>query len=1219
MTRQQAAPRHTNRLISETSPYLLQHAHNPVDWHPWGEEALRRAREENRPILLSIGYSACHWCHVMERESFEDEGIAALMNQQFVCIKVDREERPDLDEIYMAATLALNGGQGGWPMTVFLTPDQKPFFAGTYFPPTDRYGRPGFATLLKQIAEYWQRNRAALEAQAGQVSDNLREQVRPAAPVAVGAPALGAAAAQFARDFDSTYGGFGSAPKFPPATGLSLLLRQHRRSGDAHDLRMVETTLNAMARGGMYDQIGGGFARYSTDERWLVPHFEKMLYDNALLAKVYLEAHQVTGEPLYRRVATEILDYILREMTAPEGGFYSATDADSEGEEGKFYVWSPADIEAVLGEEEGRRFCAYYDITEQGNWEGKSIPNTPQPLQIVAARLGISPEALQRSLDEARPKVYEARRRRVPPGLDDKILTAWNGMMIGAMAEGYRVLGHRRYLEAAERAANFLLTTLVRPDGGLLRTYRAGRAHVNAYLEDYAYLCEALIDLYEAGGAAGYLSEAERLAERLLADFADEAGGGFYSTARDHETLLLRHREGTDGATPSGNAVAAYALARLSFHLDREDFREAAVKAVMAYGGMIAQYPRAFAKSLAVVDFLLEGPVELALVGQPGEAAFEALRAAIARHYLPDRIIAHHDPTAGDPPAFPLLAGKGLVRGKAALYVCRNFACQAPITDPTEVAAVLAAVPKDLVVDERTLSGTHRPGHATPGGTTSYAARFVGEFGAGAYGQLGSTGLTVSRVSFGGYRVDDQTPEHREALKKALVSGANLIDTSTNYTDGGSERLVGAVVNDLVGSGKLRREEIIVVSKIGYVQGSNLSLAQEREAAGRPFPEMVKYMDGCWHCLHPEFLQDQLDRSLARLGLQTLDVCLLHNPEYFFSDAKRRGLGPLAALRDEFSRRLMEAFRFFQGQVAAGTIRWYGVSSNTATAPAADPEATSLTRMLLAAREAGGADHHFRVLQLPMNLFEAGGVFEHNNGPENRETVLECASREGIGVLVNRPLNAIVGEGMLRLADFQVGAAEVQLDAQLRVLAKLEAEYRGQIAPDIRVSPGRSSPEDFFRWAEQLDGVQARLQSLDHWQQIEGQMIVPSVTQVVRALDGGLGGEVAERWRTWRDRYLPELRLLLVELRRQATQKSQALSRAVAAAVDPLLPAERSGETLSRKALWVVASSPGVGSVLNGMRTAAYVDDTLGILRWPPLASVLPVYEGIRGLRLPRR
>ncbi|MFQ5827781.1 MAG: aldo/keto reductase [Candidatus Methylomirabilia bacterium] len=1121
MTSPETAPRHTNRLINETSPYLLQHAHNPVDWYPWGEAALRRAKEEDRPILLSIGYSACHWCHVMERESFEDEGIAALMNQHFVSIKVDREERPDLDEIYMAATLALNAGQGGWPMTVFLTPDQTPFFAGTYFPPTDRYGRPGFATLLMRIAECWQKNRAGLEAQAGQVREHLREQLHRVVPLAVGAAELDAAATQFARDFDLAHGGFGPAPKFPPATGLSLLLRHYRRSRDVNARRMVQKTLDAMAQGGIYDQIGGGFARYSTDERWLVPHFEKMLYDNALLAKVYLEASQVTSEALYRRVATEILDYVLREMTAPEGGFYSATDADSEGEEGKFFVWSPGEIEAILGEEEGPRFCAYYDITDEGNWEGKSIPNTPRTLQRVAATLGTSPEALQRSLDGARPRVYEARQRRVHPNLDDKILTAWNGMMIGAMAEGYRVLGEGRYLEAAERAANFLLTTMVRPDGGLLRTYRAGRAHLDAYLEDYAFLCEALIDLYESGGAARYLCEAERLADRLLADFANDEGGGFHNTARGHEALLVRHRDGADGATPSGNAVAASALARLSFHLDRADLREAAGKATMAYGRAIARYPRAFAKSLAVVDFLLEGPVELAVVGRPGEAGFEALRRAIAGHYLPNRIIAHHDPTAGDP-SFPLLAGKGLVSGKAAVYVCRNFACQAPITDPREVAGALAADSQDLVADKRTLIGPLRSGSATPAGTASYASRFVGAAAAGAYAPLGSTGLIVGRVGFGGYRVDDETPEHRDALEKALVSGSNLIDTSTNYTDGGSERLVGAVLNELVRRGRLHREELIVVSKIGYVQGSNLILAQEREAAGRPFPEMVKYMEGCWHCLHPEFLRDQLDRSLARLGLETLDVCLLHNPEYFLSDAKRRGAGPLAALRDEFYRRMTEAFRFFEAQVALGTIRWYGVSSNTAPVATADPEATSLTRMLGAAREAGGADHHFRVLQLPINLFEAGGVLEPNNGPKGDQTVLELASREGIGVLVNRPLNASVGDGLLRLADVQVGTAEVPLDVQL------------------------------------------------------------------------------------------------VEFRRQAAQKSQARSRAVAAAIDPLLPSERRGETLSRKALWVLASTPGVSAVLNGMRTPAYVDDALGILRWPPLASVLPIYQAIRGLELPR-
>jgi hypothetical protein len=1200
-------------LIGETSPYLLQHAHNPVDWYPWGEEALRRAKEENRPILLSIGYSTCHWCHVMERESFEDESIAALMNRHFVCIKVDREERPDLDEIYMGATVTLNHGQGGWPMTVFLTPDQQPFFAGTYFPPTDKYGRPGFATLLTRIAELWESDPEALRSQAAQLTEHLRQQSRPLSSMSIGEAEIAAVAAYCAEHFDAAVGGFGPAPKFPAAVKLSLLLRYHRRTGDGHALQMVRTTLDAMGRGGIYDQVGGGFHRYSVDERWLVPHFEKMLYDNALLTRTYLEAFQATGDPFYRRIATEVLEYVLGEMTAPEGGFYSATDADSEGEEGKFFVWTPAEIEAILGEEDARLFCAYYDITAHGNWEGQSIPNVRRTVEQVAAKLEIKAEALQASLDRARQRVYEVRKQRVPPGLDDKILTAWNGLMISAMAEGYRVLGEKRYLDAAVRAADFLLGTLVRPDGRLLRTYRAGKAHLGAYLEDYAYLAEALIDLYEAGGRAQYLTESERLAEILLADFADEESGAFYSTARDHESLILRHREGTDGATPSGNAVAASALARLSFHLDREDLRAAAERAISAYGKQINRIPHGFAKSLAVVDLLLEGPTELALIGTPGERRYEALRAEIGRHYLPNRIIAHHDPAVGDPPPFPLLQGKGFINGQSALYVCRNFACQAPITDPALVAPALSAPAPGEEDKRRSVVGTLTSGSATPAGTRAYASRFMPR----GYGPLGTTGLTTSKVGFGCYRIDDEISEHREALEKALLSGCNLIDTSTNYTDGASERCVGAVVASVVRAGKLLREEVIVVSKIGYVQGNNLSLAHEREEAGRPFPEMVKYMDGCWHCIHPEFLREQLERSLSRLQLDSLDICLLHNPEYFLSDAKKRGRSSLDSVRDEFYRRLREAFAFFETQVVVGTIRWYGVSSNTAVAHASDPEATSLARMLAAAREAGGSNHHFRILQIPMNLFEAGGVLERNTGPENRQTVLEAAGEAGIGVLINRPLNAIVGHSMLRLADFHAEGEPIDFEAQRKRVAELEAEWRRQFAPHIRTSAESMRAQDFFRWAEQLQGLAGQMQSLEHWEQIEGQMITPQLTHLLRALDTHLEGELRAQWQSWRSRYLGELLKLMAELRRQATTKSQRLSQAVSAAIDPLLPPERRGESLSRKALWVLASTPGVSCVLNGMRKPSYVDDSLGILSWPPLPDVSPIYEAAQRVRLP--
>jgi len=1223
---QKTPPRYTNRLLHETSPYLLQHAHNPVDWYPWGEEALARAKAENKPILLSIGYSACHWCHVMERESFEHEAIADLMNRHFVNIKVDREERPDLDDIYMAATLALNHGQGGWPMTVFLTPDRQPFYAGTYFPPTDRYGRPGFATLLTRIAELWQEQRDRLREQAAQLTEYLAVRSRTLPGSSVGEAEIRAVARELTATFDKTYGGFGPAPKFPPSAALSLLLRHHRRTGDKAALEMATKTLDCMAQGGMYDHIGGGFARYSTDERWLVPHFEKMLYDNALLAKVYLEGFQATGDPFYGRIAREILDYILREMTGPEGGFYSATDADSEGEEGKFFVWTPAEVEAILGPEAGGWFCAYYDITEEGNWEGKSIPNTPRPVERVASRLSISPDRLRQCIQAGRAKLYEARKRRIPPGLDDKVLTSWNGLMIGAMAEGHRVLRDPRYLSAAVRAADFLLTTLRRPDGGLLRTYRAGKAHLGAYLEDYAYLAEGLVDLYEAGGDVRYLREARYLAERILADFGDEAGGGFYDTAKGHEALILRHREGADGAVPNANAVAAFVLARMSFHLDRSDFRDAAVAAISAYGRMIQEHPRAFCKSLAVADLLTEGPVELALIGTPGEAGYEELAREIGQRYLPNRImahheplpnriVAHHDPASGEAPELPLLGGKGLVGGRAALYVCRNFACRAPVTDPADVGRALSDQEADSKADVRPGIAVQRLGRATAEATAARAQQFVEAGLTHGYTTLGSTGLTVSRLGFGGYRVDDETPEHRDALVAALSAGCSLIDTSTNYTDGGSERLVGAVLADLARDGRLSRDAVVVVSKIGYVQGENLALAQEREAGGKPFPEMVRYMEGCWHCLHPEFLRDQLARSLDRLQLETLDVCLLHNPEYFLSDAKKRPGGRgLETVREEFYRRVREAFVFLETQVAAGRIAWYGVSSNTAVVHPDDPEATSLSRMLDAAGEAG---HHFRVLQVPMNLFESGAILQPNTGPNGARTVLEVAVEAGIAVLVNRPLNAFVGGRLIRLADFHVEKEDGESpDDGLRRLSALEAEFRAQIVPHLRVPKGATPPADWFRWADQLRTLPAQVQGLDHWQQIEGGMIGPMVAEVVGALDRNISGPMEAAWQGWRSRYLPELEATLAAFRGRAARQSQTVSDRVAAAINPHLPLARTGESLSRKALWVLASTPGVTSVLLGMRRPEYVTDGMAILAWPLLSDVRPIYEAIREVQV---
>jgi uncharacterized protein YyaL (SSP411 family)/aryl-alcohol dehydrogenase-like predicted oxidoreductase len=1195
-----------NRLIAATSPYLLQHAHNPVDWYPWGEEALARARVEDKPILLSIGYSACHWCHVMERESFEDPATAALMNESFVPVKVDREERPDLDDIYMSATLAMNQGQGGWPMTVFVTPDQEPFFAGTYFPPEDRYGRPGFKTLLAKIADLWKTDRVGLKAQAAEVVRYLREGARPAPGAAVGESELRTALAQFKRDFDDRWGGFGHAPKFPPATGLGLLLRCHRRFGDHDALGMVRLTLDRMARGGMYDQVAGGFSRYSVDERWLVPHFEKMLYDNALLARAYLEGFQATADPYHQQIAAEVLDYVLREMTSPEGGFYSATDADSEGEEGKFFVWTPEEIREAVGDpEEARRFCAYYDITSRGNFEGKSIPNVPRPLADVAAELGAMPAELEASLATARAKVYKARLRRVPPALDDKVLTAWNGLMLGALAEGYRVLGDPRYRDAARKAADFLLGTLQDGEGRLLRTWREGKAHLPAYLEDYAYLAEGLLDLYEAGAPRRYLDEAARLARHIVEDFAAE-DGGFYSTARGHESLVVRPREGHDGATPAANGTAAHVLARLSFHLDRPDLREEALRAVRAYGKTIQRQPRAFAKTLCAVDLLLDGPVELALLGAPGDPGLEALRREIGRHPLPNRIVAHGDPSEGAT-ALPLLAGKGLVEGRAALYVCRDFACGRPVTDPEQVADALAATPAPAEGTRRALDGPRLPGSATPEATAAFAAAGRGSAAATGYSPLGATGLRVSRLGFGGYRVDDETPAQREALRLALRSGVNVVDTSTNYTDGGSERLFGEVLGELVRAGELHREEVVVVSKIGYVQGQNLELAQEREAAGKSFPDVVKYGEGVWHCVHPEFLADQLDRSLERLQLAALDVCLLHNPEYYLSDAHERSHGSLERRREEFYRRLRESFAYLETQVAAGRIRFYGVSSNTCTRPASDPEATSLARLL----EAAGPG--FRVLQLPLNLLEPGAVLERNTGPGESQTVLEAAQAAGVGVLVNRPLNAMAGDGMLRLSDLPPEGPAVDLAEQTRVVAGLEDEYRQEIASQLQAPEGKVSPAEFFRWGSELEGVVEHVRGREHWEALEAQRIVPRLMHSLGALDQALTGPLAEDWRAWRGRYVPELQKLLREVGRQAAARSRQQLEQVRAVLDPALPADKRGESLSRKALWVLASTPGASSVLVGMRSAAYVRDALAVMEWPPLPGAEEVYRSLKG------
>ncbi|MFP6868112.1 MAG: thioredoxin domain-containing protein [Nitrospinota bacterium] len=677
---------HTNHLADETSPYLLQHRHNPVNWHPWGDEALTRAREEDRPIFLSIGYSACHWCHVMERESFESGETAAVLNEHFVSIKVDREERPDLDAIYMEAVQMMTG-QGGWPMSMFLLPDLRPFFGGTYFPPDDRYGRPGFRSLLLRLAEIYRTRRGELEENAGKLTGSMRE-MSGAAPLAGGfsQESIARAANELSDRFDSSWGGFGQAPKFPPSVALMLLLREWRRGWNADHLAMVEFTLQRMALGGMYDQLGGGFHRYSVDPYWLVPHFEKMLYDNALLARVYLEAHQATGSTFYRSVATDTLDYVLREMTSPEGGFYSAQDADSEGEEGKFFVWTLDEAEAVLEPEDARIFCAFYGITEEGNFEGKSILRIQRAPNQFCEEEEIGQDELLEVLERSRQKMFAVREKRIKPGLDDKVLTSWNGLMIGAMALAGRITGEESYLEAGRRAADFVLTRM-RGESGLLRTHRAGVSRLNAYLDDYAFMMMGLVDLYETSFEVRWLDAAASLAREAIDRYWDEREGGFFFTSNDHEELIVRKKISQDGAIPSGNSVAALSLLRLGKLTGDDALSERGAETIRAFGQYIERAPAAFHMMLVALDFYLDEPMEIAVVGDPGEEDTQAALRAVNAEFVPNKVLAFRPASGGGDleKKVPLLEGKITVNGAAAVYLCRNYACELPITDAGEV------------------------------------------------------------------------------------------------------------------------------------------------------------------------------------------------------------------------------------------------------------------------------------------------------------------------------------------------------------------------------------------------------------------------------------------------------------------------------------------------------------------------------------------------------
>jgi uncharacterized protein YyaL (SSP411 family) len=677
-------PRHTNNLIHETSPYLLQHAHNPVHWYAWGEEALAKAKAEDKPILLSVGYSACHWCHVMEHESFENEAIAELMNRSFVNIKVDREERPDLDQIYQYVVQMFGVG-GGWPLTMFLTPDREPYYGGTYFPPDDRFGRPGFPKVLDAAARYYRDHKAEIRQTTQQVLQGLaglstfKESTLP-----LQKSIIENAARKLNNIFDDTNGGFGTQPKFPGCMNLAVFLRYWRASGNEAYLRMALQALRKMAEGGIYDQLGGGFHRYSVDAHWLVPHFEKMLYDNAQLIRLYADAYRITKDPFYQRVLQETVGYVRREMLQPEGGFYATQDADSEGEEGKFFVWTPEEIAAVVGPDVGDIFCRAYGVDDQGNFEhGKSILHRAISADWVAHEFSTDAQAVEGFLADARQKLFAAREHRIKPFRDEKVIVAWNGLMISALLDAADVLDDEAIRGDALRSIDFILTRLVR-DGRLLHSFKDGQARLAAYLDDHACFVSCLLDAFESTGEPRYLTLAEEFNRATLANFWDEVHGAFFLTGPDHETLIHRPKDPFDHAVPGGNSVATLNLLRLYYYNGDEELIRKAEQTLRLFRDKMEEEPSSFGQMLCALDFYLETPKEIAIIGPRSRPDTQALLRLVRETYLPNKILAVIDPAVdtGDAFAHLPLGEMAQVEGQATVYVCHNFACSIPATTP---------------------------------------------------------------------------------------------------------------------------------------------------------------------------------------------------------------------------------------------------------------------------------------------------------------------------------------------------------------------------------------------------------------------------------------------------------------------------------------------------------------------------------------------------------
>lgn len=1120
------APR-TQRLQHEISPFLHQHAQSPVDWAPWGEEARSRAERENKPLLLNIGYSASHASQALHRELTGNAEIAQRMNESFVCVLLDREEHPEFAEICRRASLALQGN-AGWPLLVFLTPQAEPFFANTYLPPATRGARPDFKQLIEKIAELWSQDRAPLLAQAEQLTEHLRQDAQLKAPAGISSESLRLAYRQLERSFDSTWGGFGAAPKLPASSTLALLFRIERRTRDRKALTLALRTLDALATGGIYDQLGGGFAPMSLDESWTTHPFEKRLPDNAQLAEVYLEAYQLTGAPSYRRIARETLDFILREMQSPSGGFFSALGAASDGEEGGSSLFSHREVQQALGRTDAPRFCLFYGITPEGNYQGKNILTARRSFDSVAEELRISPEELELSLTRGREKLLELRQARVAPALDDTVLTSWNGLMIRALVRGAEVLQEPRYLQAAERSAQFILENLKRPDGGLYRAARAGQTRGFAYLEDYSYFADALLSLYEWSGEERWFKSCQELCTRILSDFSDEDGTAFYQTDNNQPHQLLRLREARDGALPGGNAVTCRLLARLAAHTGDESLRERALRCARAFGADLQRTPRAFPTLLAALDYLFEPPLQIVLVGDPETQEMEELRTALSSVFLPHRVLVQV-PSAGS--QLTQLTREKATSSEAALaYVCENFQSASPVDTPEALLDRLGQLER-IRFSQKTheLGRKPIPGHATAQGTARYRTRHP----LPAALQVEHQGLQLSRLSLGTRRLGVDDPAHRETLRSALQNGWQIIDTSPSFAFGNSERLVGEVLEELISSQALARDELFLVSKVGVALGRAAEQLARRSEAGQPLAWTTPLQTGGLleegsFSLDPVFLQEELQSSCERLGVEHLDAYLIQSPEHLLEAGRST---------QEMEEALLASFQFFEAQVERGRLGQYGVFSNNWLTE--DPaRRVSLPRLLELAEQAGGAHHHFRWIELPLNWVERQAL----RGAPSEPSLVQTARAAGLFVLACRPLSALYQNAQLRLVAPHAGEDGAQaawLPSARYKVASLEAEFETQFAPALRLA-GQLDSGAALSLAGPLGNTLERCATLEQFEQAETTLITPRIRSWLQRLDLLHQGPELGSWQKFRQQYVIAVAAYLACLRQVLVEKNLA-------------------------------------------------------------------------------